>query len=66
MTGAPSTSAERKRRRIDLSLPLFAGFALFLCVLVILPLFWLVVYGSRMPRVRRPWPTSSPCSPTPT
>ena len=45
MTVALPASAASKRRRIDLSVPLFAGFALFLCVLVILPLFWLVVYA---------------------
>ncbi len=32
-------------RRIDLSVPLFAGFALFLCVLIGLPVAWLVVYA---------------------
>ena len=37
--------AEGPRRRIDLSLPLFAGFALFLCGLVILPMFWLAVFA---------------------
>ena len=37
--------ATAPRRRIDLSAPLLIGFALFLCVLVGLPVFWLVVYA---------------------
>jgi iron(III) transport system permease protein len=45
MTVALPSSAERPRRRIDLSVPLFAAFALFLCVLVILPMFWLAVFA---------------------
>ena len=45
MTVALPSAAERPRRRFDLSLPLFAGFALFLCVLVLLPMFWLAVYA---------------------
>ncbi len=32
-------------RRIDLSAPLFVGFALFLCVLIGLPVAWLIVYA---------------------
>ncbi|HUA56676.1 MAG TPA: iron ABC transporter permease [Candidatus Sulfotelmatobacter sp.] len=32
-------------RRIDISMPLLAGFALFLCVLIGLPVFWLAVYA---------------------
>jgi len=45
MTVALPSAVASPRRRIDLSLPVFAGFALFLCVLVILPLFWLIVYA---------------------
>jgi iron(III) transport system permease protein len=41
----PSAAGGRSRRAIDLSVPLFAGFAIFLCVLVILPLFWLVLFA---------------------
>ncbi|MEJ0071084.1 MAG: hypothetical protein WDO24_22770 [Pseudomonadota bacterium] len=45
MTIAVPGATESPRRRLDLSVPLFAGFALFLCVLVILPLFWLAVFA---------------------
>jgi iron(III) transport system permease protein len=45
MSVALPGAVDSPRRRIDLSVPLFAGFALFLCVLVILPLFWLAVYA---------------------
>jgi iron(III) transport system permease protein len=45
MTIAITSEAAPPHRKIDLSVPVFIGFALFLCVLILLPLFWLILYA---------------------
>jgi iron(III) transport system permease protein len=45
VTVAIPTAVPRGRLRVDLSLPVLALFALFLCALIVLPLFWLVLYS---------------------
>jgi iron(III) transport system permease protein len=45
VTIAIPTAAPRRRFRVDFSLPVLALFALFLCALIVLPLFWLVLYS---------------------
>ncbi|MBI3512501.1 MAG: iron ABC transporter permease [Proteobacteria bacterium] len=45
MTVAAPSAASGAHRPIDLSAPLFAGFAVFLCVLILLPMFWLVLFA---------------------
>ena len=45
MSLALQGATERTRRRLDLSSLLFAGFALFLVVLIVLPMAWLVVFA---------------------
>ena len=42
---ASIAQAPGQRRRFDLSGPIFLSLAVLLCVLVILPLFWLLVYS---------------------
>ncbi|MEQ1937209.1 iron ABC transporter permease [Mesorhizobium sp. CN5-321] len=39
------TAVSRRRARFDLSTPLFAALAVLLCVLVLLPMFWLGYYA---------------------
>src|SRR5947209_5437691 len=45
MSVALQGATEGRRRRVDLSGLLFAGFALFLVVLIVLPMAWLVVFA---------------------
>src|SRR5881396_1972006 len=45
MIVAVQPAARPARRAIDFSVPLFAGFAVFLCVLILLPMFWLVRFA---------------------
>jgi iron(III) transport system permease protein len=45
VTIALRSEGARRRRRLDLSAPVFAGFALLLCALVLLPLFWLARFA---------------------
>ena len=44
-TGMRAQSAERRAFKIDFSLPVLFAFAALLCVLVILPISWLVYYS---------------------
>src|SRR6185295_77112 len=41
----PAQAAERGAFRIDVSMPILIAFAALLCVLVILPISWLVYYS---------------------
>lgn len=41
----PAQAADRRRFQIDMSMPVLLAFAAVLCILVILPISWLVVYG---------------------
>jgi iron(III) transport system permease protein len=45
MTIAPDAGSGRTRRAIDLSWPILVGFAAILCVLILLPIGWLVYYS---------------------
>ena len=45
MTIAPAAGNERKRSALDLSWPILIGFAAILCVLILLPMAWLVYYS---------------------
>src|SRR5258706_12509137 len=45
MSVALQGATQTRRRRLDLSGLLFAGFALFLVVLIVLPMAWLVVFA---------------------
>jgi iron(III) transport system permease protein len=42
---APEAGNERKRSALDLSWPILIGFAAILCVLILLPIGWLVYYS---------------------
>jgi iron(III) transport system permease protein len=42
---APEAGNERKRRALDFSRPILIGFAAILCVLILLPIGWLVYYS---------------------
>ena len=45
MTIALPAQAERRPRRIDLSWPILFSFSVLLCILILLPLSWLVYFS---------------------
>jgi iron(III) transport system permease protein len=42
---SPAETAERRALKVDVSVPVLVGFAALLCVLVVLPVSWLVYYS---------------------
>ena len=45
MSAVATLSAERRIGRFDLSWPVLIGFAALLCVLIVLPMWWLLYYS---------------------